>query len=332
MSACLPRRTVVPGLLESAYTVEDLLKRFVGGDRRRGIAESLFLEHRRYFRRRVRPLSPSFFPGQENSDDAIESLASGAFASFDREPTHEGRPAFQYAVDKAFSPPTGFLYFWRGSATILFLRREGPDVLRARANIQRNVRLHVHEVCEPVGRGAEVRWALPEWSRAVRAAPAPSIDAISIDLTAAGRGKVLIRAVLEAAGAPLTRAQISAVIERSSEFAEEVADLARLQMSAQAADEALDATVARQQLSAAVTRFLSDLEPEERQLLRDRGYAKPGAKLVSFRELAKLRPLKSAETYRKLERSILERLRDAFEPEDMPEVTALVVDALEDEP
>ena len=317
------------GLLDSALAVEDLLKRFVGGDRSNRIAEPLFQEHRRHFRRRVRPLPTSFFPGGETGDEAIESLASGAFASFDRESTHEGRPAFQYAVDKAFSPPTGLLYYWRASATILFLRREGPEVLRARANIQRNVRLHVHDVCERVGTGSDVRWALPEWPTAQKAERPPPIETISIDLAVAGRGKSLIRAVLDAAGAPLTRAEISAVIERSSGFVEEIADPAQLTRGAEAASESLEASVARQQLRAAVGRFYASLAPDERQLLRDRGYAAPDRKLVSFRVLAKQRPGKSAETYRKLERAVLERLRESFEPEEMPEVTALFVEALE---
>ena len=315
--------------LDSHLPVEDLLKRFVRGDRSNRTAESLFREHRRYFRRRIKPLPASFFPGGENSDDAIESLASGAFASFDGEATHEGQPAFRYAVDKAFSPPTGFLYFWRGSATILFLRREGPEVLKARANIQRNVRLHVHEVCEAVDTGAETRWSLPEWTPEQRRCAAPPIDTISVDLSTAGRGKALIRSVLNAAEAPLTRAQISAVIERSSGFLEEVADPTGLAQGVDAVADVVEASLARRQLREGVERFFRGLDADERLLLRERGYATPGQKLQSFRAIAKERPNKSAETYRKIERSILERLRAAFEPEEMPEVTALLVEALE---
>ena len=314
--------------LDSPFLVEDLLKRFVGGDRSKGIAEPLLIEHRRYFRRRVQPLPRSFFPGGETGDEAIDSLASGAFASFDKEPTHEGRPAFQYAVDKAFSPPTGFLYFWRGSATIQFLRREGPAVLKARANMQRNVRLHVQSACKPVMTGAEIRWALEDWDDEQRAAPAPAVDSIWVDLTTAGRGPALIRAVLEAAGAPLTRAQISAVIEQSSGFVEEVAYPSGLEESLHVGSD-FESEVTTAQLRDNVERFFASLTPDEQQLLRDRGYATPGQKLQSFRSIARARPGLSAESYRKLERRILERLRNTFEPEEMPEVIGLLVEVLE---
>lgn len=307
--------------------MEDLLKRFVGGERSGRTQAPLLREHRRHFQRRVRPLDSSFFPGRERSDEAIESLANGAFASFDKEPTHEGRPAFKYAVDKGFSPPTGFLYYWRASATILFLRREGPDVLRARANIQRNVRLHVQDACEQVRRGVETRWALPAWSEAQRAAPPPPIDQISVDLGTAGRGKSLVEAVLKAAGAPLTRAEISAVIERSSGFLEEVADPTGLMWAVDAVSESVEREITRAQLGESVRRFVASLSDEERQLLIDRGYASSGRKRTSFRAVAELRG-KSPETYRKMEKRIVEAVGSTFEPEEMVEVTSLIVEAL----
>lgn len=327
--SCLPAAGVA---LDSASAVEDLLKRYVTGDRSSRVQEPLIHEHRRHFRRRVRPLHPSFFSGRDRSPDAIESLANGAFASFSEEPTHEGRPAFRYAVEKRFSPPTGFLYYWRASATILFLRREGSALLRARANIQRNVRRHVQEACEPVQRAGEERWALPHWDERQRQANPPPIDGVSVDLASAGRGRALITAVLKAAGAPLSRAEISAIIERSSGFLNEVNEPEGLIASLDAFNELIEARVTRAQLQRAARRFVDQLSDEERQLMRDRGYTTTGGKQKSFRTIAKERPGRGAETYRKMERRILEALPNAFEPEEITTAIELVVEALSEGP
>lgn len=284
-------------------------------------------EHQRHFRRRVRPLDPSFFPGGERSDDAIESLGHGAFASFASEPTHEGKAAFTYALDKAFSPPTGFLYYWRASATIQFLRREGPEVLRARASIQRNVRLHMQEAFAALEGGMETRWALPEWGEAQRREVA-DVDGLTVDLAQVGRGKAMLRAVLDAAGAPLTRAQICAVIERSAGFAREVAAAPGVEFGSEALVMAAEASMARRQLAPAVQAFVQSMSADEVAVLRARGYMEPGRKLTSFRDVARQLPHRGAETWRLKEREVLERLRDRFDAEDLPEVITLLVERL----
>lgn len=303
-----------------AGEMEDLLKRFVDGTLGRDELR-LYQQHRAHFRRRVQPLDPSFFPGNEKSDEAARSLANGAYASFAKEPKYDGEPAFFHAVRKHHQSITGFLYYWRDSATIRFLRNEGSELLCARAKIQRNIRLHLKSTFRPLGaRSGQTLWALPEWpDERLRERP-PNLENIEARPRAHGI-KELIRAVLEAAGTPLTRAEIAAVVERVFGFAREVQLDHELHPEHHEQHPALATTALRRRIEA----FWASLDDEARELLWVRGYSEKGVATVSFREVAEKLGRRSGETYRLMERRIFERLRKSFDADEMREAVPFLV-------
>lgn len=308
--------------------MDQLLKELDAGERSDDDPR-LYAAHSRHFIRRARPLDPSFFPGREKSPEAIQSLANGAYASFCSEPTHDDLPAFRWVVRRGFVPVTGPLYYWMDSAAIRFLRREGPDLLRARARIQRNVRLNLRDGFSQFGtRFNEVLWGLPEWrDGSVSAVQDP--EGVTVDI-ANLRGRALIRAVLEAVGAPMTRAEIGNVIERSFQFAEETSATEHTEVAVAALADDLDSRVALGQLEPRVTRFWDSLSDEDRTLLAIRGYGEGGA-LRPFRLVAERIGRLGAESWRLKERAILEALRERFDPAEMPEVVRLLASRLEEE-
>lgn len=315
-------------------SMRTLLQRFVtGSPADASISTSLFAVHDRHFRRRVNRLSSVFFPGSEKTKASIASLSGGAFASFANEPTHEGEPAFEFALRSEISSPAGFLYFWRGSATILFLLREGPLALRELTKLQRNVRIHLRERFVRVERRGETRWALPEWSPLERARPGPGQLPV-VDMKNAGRGKQLIETILRAAEAPLTRGEISAVIQRSSGFAREVGTPEGFELADRVNPWlSVEADLVKTQVRARAFELFRSFSDEEIRLLRSRGFHRPAAKLRSFRDLAaELTPTRSAEHWRLCERRIFERIQREFEREEMPEVSSILIAALDEVP
>ena len=161
--------------------MEALLRDFASGSLSRSGERQLYGKHQRHFGKRVRVLDPAFFPGAEKSEEAYASMGNEAFASFSTEPHHEGEPAFVYTINQELSP-AGFLYYWRASATIQFMRRNGPEALQDRLNLLRNVRIHLKEgfqrIPSPIG---EDRWGLPHWPAAERTT-APDISNVWVDV------------------------------------------------------------------------------------------------------------------------------------------------------
>lgn len=303
--------------------VEELLRRFVDGTL--GAEESrLYDVHCGHFCHRAQTLDPSFFPGSEKSKDAARSLANGAYASFSKEPEYYGQPAFVYAVVKAFRPPSGFLYYWRDSAAIRFLRKEGSELLRARANLQRNVRIHLREGFRMVARRlGQTTWAPPEWSRSEASITRTELDRLQLSID--GRDtKALVRAVLEQAKVPLTAAEIASVIERGYGYAREVPLQGDYVESAIAPEE----TVFTQAMQRRLQQFWETLDREERDLLIARGYAESGVAKVSFRAVAEKLGRLGGESYRHKEREIFERLRAAFSDDEMDLVAKWLVEQL----
>lgn len=303
--------------------VEELLRRFVEGTL--GAEEArLYDAHCGYFCHRVRSLDPSFFPGSEKSTEAARSLANGAYASFAKEPEHFGQPAFVYAVSKAFRPPSGFLYYWRDSAAIRFLRKEGSELLRARANLQRNVRIHLRQGFRMIARRlGQTTWAPHEWSQPNELISRAELDRLHLSID--GRDtKALVRAVLEEAKTPLTASEITSVIERALGYAREVPLHGEHAEGAIAPEE----TVFTSALQRRLQQFWETVDREERELLIARGYAEGGVAKVSFRVVAEKLGRLGGESYRNKEREIFERLRAAFSEDEMDLVAKWLVDQL----
>jgi hypothetical protein len=305
--------------------VEALLGKLVAGSLGSSEETELYGTHQRHFRRRARVLDASFFPGREKSDPAIESLGNGAYASFKSEPTHEGQPAFAYALARQL-PPLPFLYYWRNSATLQFLRREGPERLRDRFKLFRNIRLNLKDGFEAVGERAGEALFAPERWKGKRRDPALDLDTLRVDLDKK-RGKALLLAVFEAAGAPLTRAELGRVLEKNLglEDGQEVKVAAEIEVAdSGAAASAMDSGIAKAQIEQRARAFFARLPAEQRALLGARGYGEEGERR-SFRQVAQQLGRLKEESYRLMERKILEALRTEFAD---PEELALAVPAL----
>ena len=305
---------------------ERLLKRLVQSRLGRRGERRLVDLHLHHFRRRVRVLDPVFFPGNERSDDAIVSLGHGAYADFVQEPEFEGESAFHHAIHAPL-PPLPFLYYWRASATICFLRKHASGPLHARLNVMRNVRIHLRTGFDPIAacRG-EPRWALPEWSAQTRARAAPlDTRSLHVDLTGR-RGKAAVRAILSAAGAPLTRSEIAGILLRCGCLGtpDVVFDARDAASPIPDADDLLSATEVR----AGVAKFFATLTPEDVALLRARGYTRAGCPRVPFPEVARQLGRLSAESWRLKERRILELFRERIDPVDAPVAVTHLIELL----
>jgi hypothetical protein len=310
--------------------MESLLRKLLRGVLAQGELRQLIREHQRHFRRRVRRLPRLYFPGSEKSPDAIESLSHEAYTWFDRVSAYSGQTAFAYVVDRGYPPPL-FLYHWRASATMRFLKEQGSEQLRERFRILRNVLIHLREGFAVVGdlRGERL-WGLPEWAAAAPARPDDlRLSALDVDL-AGTRGKVAVRRVLEAAGCPLTRSEVAAILleHLGVDGFDEVGYETPPPVAG--GDGATPETqLAAQRLAARVEAFYAALTPADRALLIARGYGEEGQKTRSWRKVAKLLGEKSAETYRTMEADLLDRLRDHFDdPEELVRAAGILSDLI----
>jgi len=274
----------------------------------------LYEEHQRHFRRRVRHLPRVFFPGSEKSPDAIESLGNGAYMWFREVGAFSGMPAFTYVVVRGL-PARPFLYFWRASATMRYLKEEGPDELRARCLVLRNVRIHLRNGFTPCGSvGGEKLWGLPGWTEAAASDRKPeALDALDVPLAGA-RGKEAIRRILRSAGMPLTRSEIAAILiqHRGLLSPEEVGIDTTGELAAPDPDNPEDELRARD-VALRVRNFHKSLTSRERALLKARGYGEAGRALRSFRTVAAELKDRSPESYRLMERKVFESFRRRFD-------------------
>lgn len=319
----LPRLSLMEALLAK------LRQGILGKDDHR----KLYLEHQRHFSRRVRHLPRTFFPGAERSPDAITSLGNGAFVWFEKVGAFSGQPAFTYVIDRGL-PVRPFLYFWRASATMRYLKEEGSRELKARCLVLRNVRIHLRQGFATRGdRGGERLWGLEEWeaSRWQRR-PARPVSALDVALTGA-RGKAAIRRILVAADAPLTRSEIAAVLlEHFGLNAPEELRVESIDPFSRGDGQTPETALEAEEIRARVREFHRGLTPRERDLLAARGYGESGKGVRSFRTVAKELPGRSAESYRLMERKILEAFRDHFDdPSELPRAAAALTSLIREE-
>lgn len=285
---------------------------------------SLYRAHDRHFSRRVWPLPPIFFPGGEKNEDAIRSLSAGAYASFRGDPTHDGEPAFCYTVSRGLDAK-GFLYYWRTSATIQFLRREGSGALRRHFNLRRAVHQHLRGGFTRVGtlNGGDALWWLASGEVPARTARGPDLAHTSADL-GDKRGKAVVRAVLEAHGVPLTHSEIVAIVEHVRGERPPIPE-GLDQHEPVADDDSAEAGLIDREVRARAERFFSSLTAQERALLQARGYGVEGRPRRSFREVAEIMPERSGEHWRLSERQVLRSFAEVFPELDEAKVAATLL-------
>ncbi len=275
--------------------------------------QSLLNEHARHFHKRTRVLDPAFFPGREKTKEGIRSVSHGAYASFRQEPNYDGEPAFIHTTTKAL-PPTLFLYYWRSSATIEFLRRNGSSDLKARLNLLRRISLHLKQGFVQVGdhRG-EALWACTTKVPARTPNNEPRLDLLDIDVRAM-RGRAEIEAVLMTLGLPLTRSEIAGVLQRlNHEAPQRETPIEDAPMEALGDPQrSTETNMVRREVSARVQKFFDDLSEEEKTMLGARGYSDATRPLRSFREVSELIGGRGPESFRLMERTVLRSFGEAF--------------------
>ncbi len=278
-------------------------------------------KHHRHFAHRARPLDSAFFPGGEKSSESLRSLGNGAYASFAEEPLYEGHPAFQHILQTEL-PALGFLYYWKNSATIAFLRREGSGALKHRLNVMRSVRIHLHQGFFAVGslRGEAVWWFE---DRAF--SPRRPIDPAKLSGALEGSGKTAIVQLMKRAEAPLTRAEIAcALMQCRHEVVEEVLndDLNTPQPALS------EARVLAQETARRTRAFFHSLSLEEQRVLKMRGYGEGGKKMRSFREVAERMGDKTPETWRLVEKRVLKVFAEHFNEQEEAQIAAKTLSQL----
>jgi hypothetical protein len=314
--------------------VLEQLRRLCGNELSQREEQGVIDWHHRHFRRRAERLDPSFFPGQEKNADSIASLGGGAYAWFKDGELRDGRGAFRIAVDQSHDPPTGFLYYWRGSATVTFLlREETSGRLAFRRKRQRNLRLALRKGFRSSTHGGETRWSLPEWPEG--GPPAATVDAMPVEQIRVEaetlRGAALVRAILEAAGRPLTQAEIAAVDEQSLGLADERPDRDpdRRPLSSNGADPEL-ATM-RRDLEPRLRALYEGLDELTRRVLVARRFAEPDAPLPSFRAIAGFVG-KGHETCRKIELRFRAAMQRLVEKSEQRLATEILVELIRTDP
>ena len=288
--------------------MEALLKKLYSGALQKQEERALYAAHNRCFGRRMRTLNASFFPGREKTPSGISSLANGAYASFRNEPAYDGAPAFAQVVTRRL-PAEGYLYFWRASATIQFLRREASSHLRARLLLYRSVGSHLRTGFEVVGQSAgEALWS----PRGVSLGPRkhrPNIDELQVVLDGA-RGTKAILAIFTQVDMPLTRNEVAAILERVCGLEVYECSLGRNEPVALDPYAQVEEQLTESQLHPRVSRFVSSLEVTTLRILKARGYgpSQPHRSLNAVSEELGI----PAETLRRRERRAFERFRRLF--------------------
>lgn len=282
---------------------------------------ALVTQHHHHFAHRARPLDPAFFPGGEKSSESLRSLGNGAYASFAEEPLYEGHPAFHHVM-KTELPALGFLYYWKNSATIAFLRSEGSSALKHRLNVMRSVRIHLHQGFFAVG---SLRKEAVWWFEQRSFPPRRMLDPAKLGGALTGSGKAAIVQLMKRAEVPLTRAEIAcALMQSRHEIVEEVLDDA-LSAPQPARSEA---QVLAQETARRTRAFFSGLTPEERRVLKMRGYGEDGKGTRSFREVAERMGDKTPETWRLVERRVLKVFAEHFNEREEALVAAATLSQL----
>ncbi len=276
--------------------------------------QALVRLHLSHFIRRVRAFDRGFFPGGEKSEDAFTSLGNGAFTSFDKETIYEGAPAFDNVLQRHL-PAVGYLYRWRASATVQYLKREGPELLQERFRMRRNIQIHLREGFEVVGFLRSQRLWGPVDLPLQERAKDQIFDPDSVQIEAEGlRGKALVREVLRAAGVPLTRDEIAHVVGRLEgvQAPQEInVDDEGALGATQSTQALVDAQRLEEQVSDRVDRLFARLNDKQRRLLLVRGWADERPQ-VSFKEAAKRHGAWSEESCRQHEKKLLERIARHF--------------------
>lgn len=275
-------------------------------------------EHQRHFVRRVRRLPPIYFREADRSPDGFRALSNDAYMWFQQAPAFSGLTAFTYVLANKLRA-VGFLYTWRGSATMRYLREQGSEELRQRCLMLRNVRIHLKEAFVPCGRRAGERlWALSEWGDdALERRPDGGPGHVAPELHGV-RGKEAIRQVLLAAGMPLTRSELAKVLlERAGLEPIRYVDHAFDELPA-ASGESPESLLSDREIAKRVHEFYDSLSETERKLLRARGWGEANpSSLRSFRKVAQELGGMGHESYRLMERRILEAFRNTFDdPEE----------------
>jgi hypothetical protein len=313
--------------------MERLLKKLRDGVLGTSERRRLIGEHERHFMRRVRRLPHTYFRDGDRSEDALRSVSNHAYMWFETEAVFSGLSAFAYVVARQVRA-VGFLYTWRGSATMRYLREQGPEPLRQRWLVLRNVRIHLKEAFVPCGRrGGEHLWALPEWgTNAAERRRAIALTALDVPLESA-RGKAAVRRILTAADMPLTRSEIAAVwIEHQGLdplFFEDPTD-----GSAEPIDtDHPEDLVVRKRVRDRAEAFHQRLTRREQALLRARGWGQFEGKLHSFRTASRELGDLGHESCRLMERKILEAFRKEFDdPEERIEAARAFTALIREDP
>lgn len=288
----------------------------------------LFEKHDVCFKSRVKPLDAVFYPGAEKSRAAMCSLSGGAYTSFRNEPTHDGEPAFLYARGLRL-PTLGFLYYWRSSATMAFLKREGSETLRARLNLLRATRVHLQEGFVEVGtQYGESLWAPSAGFPSRQNKGAIDIRDRSVEL-GSSRGKAAIHCVFAAYGVSLTRAEIASALGLTGGdiLAESEPD-SNVACEFPRAEEAVFRTQVRER----VRDFWDGLAIEERHLMLARRWDAVDEPPIPFRTVADQLGKYGAENWRLKERRVLRRFAEVFpDREEASDAASELIGILEEE-
>ena len=281
-------------------------------------------EHLRHFRRRLERLPPEWFPQRDKSRDAVDSLGDGACGSFYSEALYDGEPAFVHTVS-AGHPYKGFLYRWRTSATIDYLKRHGSYELRVRLNTLRNVRIRLREAFRVVGRraGEQLWWFRDEVPPQRDGRFELNIDAVPA-LPSKRVSQTVVSTILRAQGAPLTRSELATVILRLNSL--ETPPTVSTDDVPLPDDSTGLSDMLEHEISEHAQRFFSELGEMERKVLIARGYgADSHLPKVSFREVAQELGKYSPEYFRLMERRIIFALGTEFPVREEAEIAVRVL-------
>lgn len=295
--------------------LSELLQRRVTGELTQAAEKELIEKHCAHFIRRVRRLGPSYFPAEDKSEDALRSLALEAYVVFTKEAFCGAHPPFRLAVENWLGREAGWLYYWRGSATIQFMGLQAGSRLHELKKLRRNVRIHLNSghFVHIAKLGGETLWGLRGHTPPGVTFPRPQPDDLATSLGSI-RGRDAVRAILLAADTALTLTEIVAVWARVRDLVSDDSDHLETAPMGDLPEEVVE----RQDLGRRVQRFWKEvLNAEDRRLIIARGHSVE-KRLHPWVEVAPRLGDKSRETYRKREERILILIREYFagEPPD----------------
>lgn len=296
-------------------------------------SDRLRFKHQRNFARRVRQLNVDWFPGREKSTHSIESLGGGAYLAFQDERTHHRKSAFKYCLDEGL-PPFGFLYYWRTSATIAYLRSTASPCLHLRLKVLRNVTLALRKFRAVGKQGHQCLWWFPD-----RPVPEESSDGQDVKsvptISVAQKVPSVIAHILVHTGRPMTKAELNDAVLRA---------LGVQQPEPESIDLVPEPTVAEDgerallegEVRARTLQFWNRLSDVEKDLLAVRRWGASNPRKVSWERVAQLmariRETKSGEHWRNQEKPIIEGLKTQFDPSEGPVMVSVLTELVRRHP